>query len=59
MTDTTLESLCEFYNSNKDFHDYVDRFSEKNNISVIKSLQHKIVKEVYISYQKGGINESK
>lgn len=59
MTDTTLELLCEFYNSDKDFHDYVDRFSEKNNISVIKSLQHQIVKEVYISYQKGGINESK
>lgn len=59
MTDTTLESLCEFYNSNKDFRDYVDRFADKNCISVIKALQHKIVKEVYISYQKGGINESK
>lgn len=59
LNEITLESMCEFYNSNKDFHDYVERFSKSNNIGIVKSMRHSIVKEAYIMYNDNYKNKSK
>ena len=39
--------MKKYYQKDKDFRDYVDKFSKKHKISVEEAMKHRIVKEVY------------
>ena len=39
--------MKKYYQKNKDFRDYVDKFCKKHKISVEEAMKHRIVKEVY------------
>ena len=41
-----------FYNSNKDFKTYVDKYCKKHGISVETALTHRLIKEVAEQYGK-------
>lgn len=42
----------EFYNTNKDFREYVDKYCRKHKCTVEEALTHVIVKEVEKLYRK-------
>ncbi len=43
--------MSEFYESNPDFKEYVDRYARTRGVSVAEALEHEIVKEVYKYYK--------
>ena len=55
MGESRIETLHTFYEENKDFHDYVDRYCAKyvegKSIAVQEALTHKMVKQ-YAEYVK-------
>ena len=44
--------MMDFYNSNKDFKEYVDKYCKKNGISVEDAIKHKLIEEVAKQYGK-------
>jgi hypothetical protein len=42
-----LNLMKNYYNTNPEFKEYVDRYAKKHGISVDEALTHKIVKEFY------------
>lgn len=46
--------MKEFYESNADFRQYVNKYCNTYNLSVEEALQHVIVKEVAKEYKEGG-----
>ena len=44
--------MKEFYNSNADFKDYVDKYCKKHGYTVEETLEHALVKDVYEYYKK-------
>ena len=45
------------YDSNKEFHDYVDRYARERRILVLEALTHKMVEEVADYYLKKDIGK--
>lgn len=43
--------MREFYGSNKDFRDYVDRYCNQYRLTVDEALEHEIVKRVEEQYR--------
>lgn len=43
--------MMNFYNTNPDFKDYVDKYCTKHQIGVEEALEHKLVKEVSEYYK--------
>ena len=41
----------EFYNTNQDFKEYVDRYSIKHKVTVEEALNHALVQEVEKMYK--------
>ena len=39
--------MKKYYQKDKDFRDYVDKFCKKHKISVEDALKHRIVKQVF------------
>lgn len=46
--------MRKFYNSNKDFKDYVDKYCRTYGLTVDEALTHALVKEVKDYYEKRG-----
>ena len=44
--------MKEFYDNNKDFKDYVDKYCKQYGITVKEALTHEIVRQVYLFYSK-------
>lgn len=59
MTDISIDSICAEYNTNKDFHNYVDQYCAKHNTTVIKAFSHELIKSIYIEYKRGEVNVTK
>lgn len=43
--------MKEFYKSNTDFKEYVDRYCKKHKCSIEEAMQHKIIECVYEQYK--------
>lgn len=43
--------MREFYETNKDFKDYVDKYAKKNHITPDEALAHASVREAYDYYR--------
>lgn len=43
--------MKEFYNSNPDFKDYIDKYCKQYKCTVEEALEHKLVKGVYEQYR--------
>lgn len=43
--------MREFYETNKDFKDYVDKYAKKNHITPEEALTHATVREAYKYYR--------
>ena len=43
--------MKEFYNSNPDFKNYMDKYCKKHKCTVEEALKHKLVKAVYEQYK--------
>lgn len=43
--------MIDLYNSNKDFRDYVERYSKKHDISKYEAMSHKLVQGVAEYYR--------
>ena len=44
--------MTNFYNNNKNFKEYVDKYCKKHGISVETALTHRLIKEVAEQYGK-------
>ena len=44
-------TMKDFYNSNTDFKEYVERYCKKHKCTVEEALKHKIVEDVYEQYK--------
>lgn len=42
--------MNEFYNSNSDFKEYVDKYCLSRRVSVEEALTHELVRQVYLMY---------
>lgn len=42
--------IKQFYETNADFHLYVDRYRNQYRLSVGEALQHELVRQVYLMY---------
>ena len=47
--------MKEFYNTNTDFKNYIDKYCKKHKCTVEEALQHKLVKEVYEQYKENSL----
>lgn len=47
-----MPQMVEFYNTNKDFKDYVDKYALQHRMMVEDALTHSLIHEVYIYYKK-------
>lgn len=43
--------IAEFYENNKDFKLYVDRYCQTYRLSVDEALKHELVRQVYLMYR--------
>lgn len=48
--------MREYYDNNEDFKTYVDKYCQKNRITVDEALSHESVRQVYLYYQERGRN---
>ena len=39
-----------FYNNNKDFKTYVDKYCKKHEITIDEAMEHKLIRQVYLDY---------
>ena len=43
--------MREYYNSNPDFREYVDRYARDNKLTTAEALSHEMVKQVFLYYK--------
>ena len=43
--------MKDYYNTNEDFKEYVERYSKKHRCTVEEALKHKVVEDVYEHYK--------
>ena len=43
--------MKEFYNSNENFKEYIDKYCKKHKCTIEEALKHKIIEEVYEQYK--------
>ena len=52
------ESMKDFYNSNTDFKEYVERYCKKHKCTVEEALKHKVVEDVCEHYKEHNKSKS-
>ena len=52
------ELMKEFYNSNADFKNYVDKYCKKHKCSIEEAMKHKLIEAVYEQYKENNKPDS-
>lgn len=52
------ELMKEFYNSNADFKNYVDKYCKKHKCSIEEAMKHKLIEAVYEQYKENDKTDS-